>query len=81
LFIIYPILVKRLVKFTQRWFDFLSYNSYIISKSLIQNKELKELALVDADFANLEWKVDEIGVRLNELERNHGTTSDSSIQP
>ena len=49
--------------------------------NLIQNKaELEESALVEADLANLEWKVDEIGVRLNELEQNYGTTSDSSIQ-
>jgi len=51
--------------------------------NLIQNKaELEELALVEADLANLEWKVDEIGVRLNaQIERNHGSTSDSSNKP
>ncbi|KAL2655759.1 hypothetical protein AAZX31_04G089400 [Glycine max] len=51
------------------------------SRVALENKaELEELALVEADLANLEWKVDEIGVRLNELEQNYGTTSDSSIQ-
>ncbi|KAL5142309.1 Monocopper oxidase-like protein SKU5 [Glycine soja] len=51
------------------------------SQVALENKaELEELALVEAYLANLEWKVDEIGVRLNELEWNHGTTLDSSIR-
>eukprot|EP00256_Glycine_max_P013221 XP_003526533.1 rho GTPase-activating protein REN1 isoform X2 [Glycine max] len=53
------------------------------SRVALENKaELEELALVEADLANLEWKVDEIGVRLNaQIERNHGSTSDSSNKP
>ncbi|TKY74464.1 Rho GTPase-activating protein REN1 [Spatholobus suberectus] len=43
--------------------------------------ELEKLALVEADLANLERKVEEIGVRLNaQLERHHGTTTDFSNQ-
>ncbi|KAK7410447.1 hypothetical protein VNO78_01232 [Psophocarpus tetragonolobus] len=52
------------------------------SRVALENKaELEELALVEADIANLERKVGELGARLNaQVERNRGTASDFSNQ-
>ncbi|KAK7352983.1 hypothetical protein VNO80_18415 [Phaseolus coccineus] len=52
-------------------------------RAALENKaELEALALVEADLANLESKVEELGARLNaQVKRNIGTTPDFSNQP
>ncbi|XP_019462322.1 PREDICTED: rho GTPase-activating protein REN1-like isoform X2 [Lupinus angustifolius] len=44
--------------------------------------DLEELVLIEVDLANLEQKIDDLGVRLNlQLERNYGPILDCFIQP
>lgn len=68
-----PIVMRRVVKFTQRWLImFFDHSTNSEPLNLIQARtELEELALVEMDLSNLERMVQELGVRLNvKLERN-----------